>query len=390
MANPDHLKILEQGVETWNKWREDNPEVVPDFQNAELNGLICNAPELVGLQSDNQIFQWKTIQWLHGGEAVVVAFDPIEKMTIHGINFQGVDFRGAQLKGAKFLGADFKEADLRGANLHMALLWGTIFHKAKLNNVVFDFVEAYGSSFYKAKFTDAFLQSVKFQRTNCVEVSFKRTKCLGADFSDSAIELANFQSAKLTKAIFHGSSIIEAKFQGAELSWANLSDTQVAGVEFDNKMNCRGISVTNCEGSQRFIRHVMDLDYIEETKEKHPKFYWWWKNTSDCGRSWGHWAVISFGIAMIFGGIMDLSRHLLTWFPWMDAFVPAMQASHLQDGWLTPYYFSIVTFTTLGFGDVVPVNTAGQVLLILEVVTGYFMLGGLITLFATRIVRQSG
>lgn len=37
MANPEHLKILLQGVETWNQWRKDNPEVVPDLSGALLS-----------------------------------------------------------------------------------------------------------------------------------------------------------------------------------------------------------------------------------------------------------------------------------------------------------------------------------------------------------------
>ena len=27
MANPEHLKILKQGVEVWNKWRMENPKI---------------------------------------------------------------------------------------------------------------------------------------------------------------------------------------------------------------------------------------------------------------------------------------------------------------------------------------------------------------------------
>jgi len=55
----------------------------------------------------------------------------------------------------------------------------------------------------------------------------------------------------------------------------------------------------------------------------------------------------------------------------------------------TPYYFSIVTFTTLGFGDVTPLNLAAEICLVLEVVLGYVMLGGLISIFASKFARRS-
>ena len=36
MANEEHLKILKQGAEAWNQWREKNPEITPDLSKADL------------------------------------------------------------------------------------------------------------------------------------------------------------------------------------------------------------------------------------------------------------------------------------------------------------------------------------------------------------------
>jgi hypothetical protein len=36
MANPEHLKILKQGVEVWHKWRKKNFDLKPDLIEAEL------------------------------------------------------------------------------------------------------------------------------------------------------------------------------------------------------------------------------------------------------------------------------------------------------------------------------------------------------------------
>jgi hypothetical protein len=51
MANKEHLAILKQGVEEWNKWREGNPEVRPDLRgirlrNAKLSGARLNGSDL--------------------------------------------------------------------------------------------------------------------------------------------------------------------------------------------------------------------------------------------------------------------------------------------------------------------------------------------------------
>ena len=36
MANPEHVRILKQGVEVWNRWRIENPSIRPDLRSIDL------------------------------------------------------------------------------------------------------------------------------------------------------------------------------------------------------------------------------------------------------------------------------------------------------------------------------------------------------------------
>jgi hypothetical protein len=36
MANQEHLAILKKGVDVWNAWRKEHPEVLPDLSGAKL------------------------------------------------------------------------------------------------------------------------------------------------------------------------------------------------------------------------------------------------------------------------------------------------------------------------------------------------------------------
>jgi len=39
MANEEHVKILKQGVEAWNRWREEQPEIRPDLSYINFNDI---------------------------------------------------------------------------------------------------------------------------------------------------------------------------------------------------------------------------------------------------------------------------------------------------------------------------------------------------------------
>ena len=36
MANQEYVDILKQGVETWNQWRAEHPDIKPDLRGASL------------------------------------------------------------------------------------------------------------------------------------------------------------------------------------------------------------------------------------------------------------------------------------------------------------------------------------------------------------------
>ena len=51
MANPEHADIFSQGVETWNAWRKENPDFMPDlsgeqFSYEELSGINLSGMNL--------------------------------------------------------------------------------------------------------------------------------------------------------------------------------------------------------------------------------------------------------------------------------------------------------------------------------------------------------
>jgi len=84
---------------------------------------------------------------------------------------------------------------------------------------------------------------------------------------------------------------------------------------------------------------------------------------------------------------------LIIWSAFLAVMFGLLLRGHIQidsvNNWYTPFYFSVVTFTTLGFGDVKPSDWIGQLLITIEVISGYVMLGGLISIFANSLARRS-
>src|SRR5438067_1538786 len=46
MAYQQQLKRLRQGVKDWNVWREQHPDILPDFSNADLSNADLSGADL--------------------------------------------------------------------------------------------------------------------------------------------------------------------------------------------------------------------------------------------------------------------------------------------------------------------------------------------------------
>ena len=130
-----------------------------------------------------------------------------------------------------------------------------------------------------------------------------------------------------------------------------------------------------------FKRYVADQQYLLSFQARHRYIHWFWRWSSDCGRSIGLWAFWSLIIAVIFG--------LVYHFAFNDYFIFTNELLGQKPHWYDFMYYSVVTFTTLGFGDIVPSQPLARGVVGLEVVFGYVMLGGLISIFANKLARRS-
>ncbi len=335
-----------------------------------------------------------------------------EKIEFIKANFGSATFSGdASFLGATFSGdAHFRDATFsRYSNFMYATFSGkasflgaTFSGDAIFNSATFSGEAAFGSATFSdlADFGDA---------TFSVEASF-----WSATFS----EKADFAKATFSgKAYFKDASFSgEADFEAAKfLKESNFKDINITEKTKISMRKTRLEDVTGLFESidnhrkilkrtkrQEFLpddikpilgtvtestypiysRKVKDDMYLLRYQEKHPKSHFLWWLFADCGRSLGRWALWSLIFALYFAGNFWLIDYA---FPTAFSFDTAIQDRSL---WSFIYY-SVVTFTTLGFGDIIPTLAWVQRWVMAEVIMGYIMLGGLISILANKLARRS-
>ena len=102
MANPEHVEILKQGVEVWNRWREDNSNTEPDLSKMDFS------------------------------------FDDL-----NGIMFFDTDLSNTILDYTLLSKADLARAKLLGANLFKTNLTNAYLYRSNLNGADCSYVDSY-------------------------------------------------------------------------------------------------------------------------------------------------------------------------------------------------------------------------------------------------------
>jgi hypothetical protein len=327
MANNEQLAILEQGAEVWNEWRHDNPDVLID-----LEGAVLRHKHLEGIN--------------------------LSQANMENANLSFANLKKANLAFCRLKNTILSFATLDGANLSAAYLEETYLEDASLEGAVMA-----GANFKKTIMTNSNLKN-----TYLVDANFEGTNLIAVNFANANLSSVTFDQKIL------GKSVKKAGFRLSNI-WRQRYDLLL-----DTTIRCKGVNATTCYGSQRFKLFLQDQDFLEEYLEtawgKKIFFIWWL--FADCGRSLSRWALWSLIFAMIFTIIF------------LALGPRAFNTQHLDFNLLTLFYYSVVTFTTLGFGDIIPKTSTAAMWVTLEVIFGYIMLGGLITIFASKLSRRGG
>ncbi len=148
MGNPAHLEILKQGVDVWNRWREDNPDIKPDLSFEQF--------------SDEKGLGNVHFPRINFTDTSLIHTNLLES------NLNRAILIRAELRMANLSQSKLCQADLSMADLSHTLLTGTDFSKADLSM----------TNFTNAFFEDTILFDALFDNTFLIDVDLSKVKGL--------------------------------------------------------------------------------------------------------------------------------------------------------------------------------------------------------------------
>lgn len=297
---------------------------------------------------------------------------------LRGADFSQRDLVGADFGGADLSGARFSGANLTGAKLVESTLSGAQFLGANLSQADLSDCQAEGAGFGAANLSDATLFGSNLKGATLTRSTLKRADLRASRLEEARLCDVDLSDADLFRADLRRSDLTNANVKGARLTECDLTGSRLRNIRSYGEADWIGADVRDADFRGGFLlrRTISDQNYLHEFRnhsKRNALVYWMWWVTSDCGRSISRWVGC---IAII-----------------IVAFAAAFEGAEVDWGGrknpLSSLYFSVVTFTTLGYGDVLPASQSGQMLAIAEVLIGYVMLGGLLSIFANKMSRRA-
>lgn len=163
MANAAHVAKLNEGLASWNAWRDKHPGLRIDLHAADLQGLAIDGDGGIGAD-------------------------------LRGVDLRCTNLRCAKMHGADLAGAKLEAADLRRANLASARLTGANAAGADLSDAVLSDADLRDADLTGADLTRTFLFQGRLSSANLTRAKLDGTILLNADLTDvklGATTLAN-------------------------------------------------------------------------------------------------------------------------------------------------------------------------------------------------------
>jgi len=184
MSNLTHLMHLKRSIESWNRWRCNNPNINPDLSQVYLCATSLGAANL-------------------------------SRACLRQVDLYAADLWGADLSGADVRSANLSGANLSGANLTCANLAEAELLSANLS---------------QADLSDASLHQANLSTANLAEANLTRADLTGA----------NLRGARLTQVNLTG-----ARLAGANLTGIMVTDLDIAWLATLSHVTCDHVYVSS-------------------------------------------------------------------------------------------------------------------------------------------------
>ncbi|ABW33340.1 pentapeptide repeat-containing protein [Acaryochloris marina] len=361
MANPEHVVELKNGVDSWNRWRESHPGVKPDLSQIDL----CEK-NLSGVK----LSEANLSQSLLGGTVLTKAC-----------------LKGANLTGSYLAGAILKKADLRLANLSGIDFWCVDLSEANLSGVdlrgtIFDNVDLCGTI---AKFS---LVDGKTGITDCRIDDKTNFSAVGLDSARIEEHIKSKLKRNIRKIFWNKQYANWRKWKKHYLHWLKRNNKRI------NILQKIPALILETPGLSLIL--VFAINIFVSAYTQVIRIFWW---ISDYGSSTTKIICTFVGCSLFFSIAYLIGTPAPDGDSWPTPFANPFLVDFSDDIlnqslckknlgficlfelWFRSLYFSVVTMTTLGFGEIHahPLSITGQFLVMSQVLIGYVLLGALIT-----------
>ncbi len=224
MADEKQLAILRQGVEAWNKWREENSSERINFNKADLAGEVLFRINLSGADLRKAVFRKAVLRGADLEKADLREADLVEadlswtklrEADLQLAVLRGADLSLADLSGAKLGEASLNDAFLNAAKLCETDLSGTVLSRSDLSGANLDRANLQLAILYKANLRNAYLNGANLYRADLSRTDLEGTILTNAHLRYARLTNTNLMHADLTGAQVYGVSVWNAKLKGA-------------------------------------------------------------------------------------------------------------------------------------------------------------------------------
>jgi len=246
VANQEQLELLKQGVEVWNTWYENNPEVQIDLSRADLSRADLSGADLSEADLNGADLRWAHLSSIN----LINAY--LSEADLSGAYLTEADLSLADLSSANLRWTNLSEANLRRADLSLANLSNANLSRADLSNANLSEADLSNANLSRADLSNANLSNANFNEADLSNANLSEANFSGADLSSVCLIEVDFSGADLIGVYFSGANLSranlsESDFSGANLSGANLSGTNLSGANLSGA-NLSGTNFSRVQG----------------------------------------------------------------------------------------------------------------------------------------------